>query len=342
MKILNLKQILALPEMKNISENQRHEMKCVDGVYKVKVSDYYLSLALKSDAVFRQAFPSKEELNCPAFVRIDEDEQIESQPVRGLVRKYKTKVVILTTNNCFMNCRHCTRKGLINEIHKIETPDYDAIYEYLRKNTEINDVLLTGGDALSLSDAKLDEILSNLNSIKSINSIRIGTRAPVTFPARITSNLCAVLEKYENIWVNTHFNHPDEFTSESIDACKKLQKCGITICNQTVFLKCINDDYATMYKLCLLLVHNRIVPYYLYQCDPISGVTHFISSPKKAKEIVQKLRRELPGNAVPKFVVESLDGRGKTIVETGNIVCIDDKSITLSDYNNEIFRILYE
>lgn len=341
MKTFNLNDVIdCFPNL--ISKNQLAEMKKVDSVYPVKISDYYLNLALKSEAIFKQAFPTKEELLDNLFCEYDPLNENENQKVPGLIHKYTNKAIIITTNCCFMNCRHCTRKRLLNSSHSFEPPQYNKIFEYISQHTEINDILLTGGDALTLCDEKLFSIINSLQQIQHINTIRIGTRAPVTFPQRITESLCKQLGLYKNIWINTHFNHPDEITEESIYACKLIQSKGIPICNQTVILKGINDNYNTLFELFLKLVNIRVVPYYLYQCDNVKGVSHFITSPKFGAEVIKKLRNHLPGMAVPRYIIDTQNNMGKIISEFSNVIKVTENSAELINSEGKICKIQYD
>lgn len=339
MKILNLQEALELTDGK-ISDITFAEMKKVDAVYPVKISEYYARLAFKNKAAFKQSFPALAELDKGNYSEIDPLSEESHQVVQGLIHKYKNKAIILTTNNCFMNCRHCTRKRLMHAGKDMDPPDYPAIFAYLKQHKEINDILLTGGDVLTLNDNMLLDILQRLQNIPHINSIRLGTRAPVTFPQRISNDLFARIGKMENVWVNTQFNHPCELTAQSIAACKIILNNGIPICNQTVVLKGINDCYPILRELFLGLVHNRIIPYYLYQCDNVEGVTHFITSPKIGAEVVKKLRLDLPGIAVPRYIIDSQFG--KIVAEYGNIVSLTDNYAKMYNEYGKSFKMDYE
>lgn len=326
MKILNINEVLELYKGK-ISAEQAEEMKKIDAVYPARISEYYAKLAMKNEAAFKQAFPSHEELDKGNNGETDPLSEETFEKVTGLIHKYKNKAIILTTNKCFMNCRHCTRKRLMHGTSDMASPDYAAIFDYIAHHTEINDILLTGGDVLSLNDDFLIDILCRLQKLNHINTIRLGTRAPVTCPERIRNDLFKKLGKIQNLWVNTQFNHPCELTSESLAACKIIQKYGITICNQTVVLKGINDDYNVLRNLFLGLVHNRIIPYYLYQCDNVAGVTHFITNPAFGANAVRQLRLELPGIAIPRYIIDTR--YGKIISEYGNVKSLSKTRVEL-------------
>lgn len=310
----------------------------VDKIFPVKISEYYFKLALAHQQIFKQAMPSIAELESNDNSHFDPLSEELYQPVKGLIHKYVGKVIILTTNNCFMNCRHCTRKRLMKSSINFNEPNYDEVVNYLKSHEEINDVLLTGGDVLFLNDDKLLSIIDRISSIKHINSIRLGTRALVTQPSRITNGLAQKLSEYKNIWINTQYNHPFELTEESLHACEKLQNKGIPICNQTVILKNVNDDYATLKELFKKLVHNRIIPYYLYLCDNVSSVTHFATAPLFGAEVVYKLRQELPGMAIPRYIIDTQSKCGKIIGELHSICKYGEDYVVIHDFetNNHI------
>lgn len=341
MKTLKLDDIIELyPRL--LSHSQLKEIMMVDEVYPIKISDYYLKLAMISDAVFKQAFPVKEELIDSKFCESDPLNEDHHQVIPGLIHKYNNKAIILTSNCCFMNCRHCTRKRMMHSKHSFTTPIYPKIYQYIAQHPEINDILLTGGDTLTLSDEMLLDIIDNLQKINHINTIRIGTRAPVTFPKRITETLCTRLGSYNNLWLNTQFNHPDEITEETRAACTLIQKNGIPICNQTVLLRGVNDDYNVLLELFLKLVNIRVIPYYLYQCDNVSGVSHFITSPRLGADIIKRLRQELPGMAVPRYIIDTQNDMGKVISEYSNISRFSDNKVELINSNGEKRTIQYD
>lgn len=339
MKVLNLDDALKLANGK-ISSAEILKMKSVDKIYPVKTSEYYARLAFENPAAFKQAFPLPAELECDKFTKADPLLEENYEVVHGLIHKYKNKAIILTTNNCFMNCRHCTRKRLMHSTEDFKHPNYKAIFAYLEAHTEINDILLTGGDVLSLNDDFLLNLLCKLNRMPHMNTIRLGTRAPVTCPERINAELFGEIGKMKNIWVNTQFNHPCELTPQSIAACKIIQNNGIPICNQTVILKGVNDNYNTLRELFSKLVSHRIIPYYLYQCDSVEGVSHFIANPKIGAETVKKLRLELPGMAIPRFIVDT--GYGKIVSEYCNLIEVSDSYIILTVPNGTEITIRYD
>ncbi|MCH5172517.1 MAG: KamA family radical SAM protein [Erysipelotrichales bacterium] len=330
MKILNLQESIKI-NINQIDFTLQKEMEAVNEIYPVKISEYYAKLASKNKAVFLQAFPSNEELCSNDFSEIDPLSEIKHEIIPGLVHKYSNKAIILTTNKCFMNCRHCTRKRIMHSKHQSQEPNFKLIFDYIKKHQELNDILLTGGDVLTLPDETILYLISELSKIKHINTIRIGTRAPVTFPERINYKLFKSISKYKNVWLNTQFNHPCEVTKESISACNIIQSCGIPICNQTVILKGVNDKYKILRDLCLKLVHNRIMPYYLYQCDNVIGVSHFAVSPQFGAEVIKRMRTELPGMAIPRYIIDAQNDGGKIIAEYSNVIDFQNNKAELID-----------
>ncbi len=340
MKILNFPDVLSMLDSE-LSINNYEIFETVNKIYPVKITDYYLSLAIKSKSIFYQAFPSIEELYNNEYCDSDPLNEEKYQVIQGLIHKYTNKVIILTTNCCFMNCRHCTRKRLMHSNQVFNPPDYEQIYKYIKQHKEINDILLTGGDALTLDDNTLFDIIGNLEGIDHINTIRIGTRALVTYPERITNSFCKKLEQHGKIWINTQFNHPDEITEQSKKACKLIQEKGVPICNQTVILKGVNDNVNTLRSLFLKLVNIRVIPYYLYQCDNVKGVSHFVKDPRFGANIIKELYKELPGIAIPRYIIDTQNKSGKIVAEYSNIIELSENSAELIDYYGNYCYIKY-
>ena len=220
---------------------------------------------------------------------------------------------MLITDMCSMYCRHCTRRRFAGQ-KDAESPNdrIEKCIEYVEKTPVVRDVLLSGGDALMVSDAKLEYIIKRLRAIPHVEIIRIGSRTPVVCPQRITDDLCNMLKKYHPIWLNTHFNHPNEVTPESAAACARLADAGIPLGNQSVLLRGVNDCVHVMKHLVHELVKMRVRPYYIYQCDLSMGLEHFRTPVSKGIEIIEGLRGHTSGFAVPTFVVDAPGGGGKT------------------------------
>ena len=266
------------------------------------------------------------------------DEERDS-PVKNIVHRYPDRVLFLVTHMCSMYCRHCTRRRSVGEEDfVISDAEVDAAIDYITKNSSIRDVLLSGGDPLTMSDARLEKIIAKLRNIEHVEIIRIGTRVPVVMPMRITPELLAMLKKYHPIWINTHFNHPKELTPDAIKACADIVDAGIPLGNQSVLLKNINDNTETMKELLLKLVKARIRPYYLYQCDMSQGLSHFRTRVETGIEIIQNLTGTISGYAVPKFVIDAPHGGGKVPMNPEYIISMDDNEVIMRNYAGQIYK----
>ena len=260
-------------------------------------------------------------------------------PVPGLVHRYPDRVLLLPLDFCSTYCRYCTRSRVVG--HGEIQPNVqrlEAIFHYLEEATQVRDVLISGGDPLALSDDKLDWILGRLRSIPHLEFIRIGTKMPAVLPQRITPELCSMLRKYHPLWMSVHFLHPDECTPESKQACERLADAGIPLGAQTVLLKGVNDDVEVMKQLMHKLLLMRVRPYYLYQCDPISGSSHFRTPVAKGLEIIQGLRGHTTGYAVPTFVIDAPGGGGKIPLQPNSVVGRDGDDILLKNFEGKTFR----
>ena len=285
---------------------------------RMAITPYYLSLINPNDPncpVRKQAIPSISETFTSAADLLDPLHEDEDSPVPGLTHRYPDRVLFLITDMCSMYCRHCTRRRFAGQKDAATPKDnIDKGIEYIANHPEVRDVLLSGGDALLVSDSRLEEIISRLREIPHVEIIRIGSRTPVVLPQRITDDLVNMLKKYHPVWLNTHFNHSDEITPESYEACAKLANAGVPLGNQSVLLRGVNDCPNIMKKLVHNLVKMRVRPYYIYQCDLSMGLEHFRTPVSKGIEIIESLRGHTSGYAVPTFVVDAPGGGGKTPV----------------------------
>jgi lysine 2,3-aminomutase len=283
--------------------------------FPLAITPYYASLIRRLDAtdpIFQMCVPQSEELADPPFLREDPLEEDEDMPVPGLVHRYADRALLLVTTTCSTYCRHCTRKRVAG-MHEtaITAIRLQQSVAYLREHPEITDVILSGGDPLTMPTENLERVLVALRTVPSIGVIRIGTRTPVVMPQRITDELAGMLKKYHPIWINTHFNHPDELTPEATEACGRLVDAGVPLGNQTVLLRGVNDRPETIEKLCRGLVRMRVRPYYLFQCDLVRGVEHFRTPISRGIEIMEYMRGRVSGLAIPTFVVDAPQGGGK-------------------------------
>ena len=310
--------------------------------YRMAITPYYLSLIDPNDPydpVRKQAIPTTYELE--RYIGDLEDplsEDIDS-PVEGLTHRYPDRVLFLVTEKCSMYCRHCTRRRFAGHLDMSPPQSQiDACIEYIRNTPSIRDVLLSGGDALLMSDKKLEGILIKLKEIPHVEIIRIGSRTPVTNPFRITLELCEMLKNYQPIWFNTHFNHSNEITQESKIACERLADAGIPLGNQSVLLRGVNDCIHVMKKLVQELVKIRVRPYYLYQCDLSLGLGHFRTSVAQGIEIIEGLRGHTSGLCVPTFVVDAPGGGGKIQLLPEYVKGREGDEIILQNHQGKIYR----
>jgi len=283
--------------------------------YPMRVNPYYLSLIKeKDDAVYKQCIPSLEELTNDFGEEDPLQEENKNFPSL-ITHRYPDRVLFRISNQCAMYCRFCTRKRKVGDLKK--QPKEKEILEgikYISENSQIRDVILSGGDPLILEDKKLESIIKPVYEIiskRDFGIIRIGTRVPCVLPQRITPKLCNMLKKYHPLYINTHFNSPIEITSESKKACERLANAGIPVGCQTVLLKGVNDDSETMKKLMQGLINMRVRPYYIYQADNVKGTNHFRTRVEKGIEIYKSLRGFTSGLCVPTYVIDAPGGGGK-------------------------------
>jgi lysine 2,3-aminomutase len=312
----------------------------VASVYPFKVSSYYAGLiATPGDAIWRQCVPDVRELDDDAQAEDPLSEGLLS-PVPGLIHRYPDRVVLLVSNRCAVYCRFCMRKRHVGSGIDLppEPSAIDQAVEYIRSHPAIQDVVLSGGDPLMLDDESLHMILVRLRAISHVKIIRIGTRVPVTFPERITTELCSMLSKFHPLYINTHFNHPTEITDTSAKACAMLADAGIPLGNQTVLLCGVNDDVAVMRKLMINLLEVRVRPYYIHQMDLIRGAAHFRTPVTRGLEIMRALRGHISGMAVPHYVIDLPNGKGKVAL-LPDAVEREGDTLILTTYQGE--RVAY-
>ncbi|MHB8973231.1 MAG: KamA family radical SAM protein [Pirellulaceae bacterium] len=308
----------------------------------VGVTPYYMSLIDPDDPLQplrRTVVPTTAEFTRTPGEADDPLGEEGHSPVPGLVHRYPDRVLLLPLDFCSTYCRYCTRSRVVG--HGEIVPNearLDAIFDYLEQATEVRDVLISGGDPLALSDDRLDTILSRLRAIPHIEFVRIGTKMPAVLPQRITPQLCEVLRRYHPLWMSLHFVHPDECTPEAAEACGRLADAGIPLGSQTVLLQGVNDNVETMKQLVHKLLMMRVRPYYLYQCDPISGSSHFRTPVSKGLEIIAGLRGHTTGYAVPTYVIDAPGGGGKIPLQPDSIVGRDGDYLLLRNFEGKTFR----
>ena len=313
--------------------------KCL-GTLRMAITPYYLSLIDLNNPncpVRKQAVPTAAELHKAEADLLDPLHEDTDSPVPGLTHRYPDRVLLLVTDQCSMYCRHCTRRRFAGQHDAaVDMCQIDKCIEYVSQHPEVRDVLLSGGDALLISDEKLEYIISKLRAIPHVEIVRIGSRTPVVMPQRITPELCNMLKKYHPIWLNTHFNHPNEVTEESARACAMLADAGIPLGNQTVLLAGVNDCVHVMKNLVHKLVSMRVRPYYIYQCDLSMGLEHFRTPVSKGIEIIEGLRGHTSGYCVPTFVVDAPGGGGKTPVMPNYVISQTPNKVILRNFEGVI------
>lgn len=320
-------------------EEEQGIEKCLE-TFRMAITPYYLSLIDLNDPedpIRKQAVPSAEELYFAPEESADSLHEDTDSPVKGLTHRYPDRVLFLLTDRCAAYCRHCTRRRLVGQTdNAMPKEQIDACIEYIRNHPEVRDVLLSGGDALMQSDEMLEYVISSLRKIPHVEIIRLGSRVPVVMPQRVTQKLCDMLKKYHPIWLNVHFNHPDEITPESAAACARLADAGIPLGNQSVLLAGVNDCVHVMRKLVNELVRIRVRPYYIYVCDLSLGLSHFRTPVSKGIEIIEGLRGHTSGYCVPTFVVDAPGGGGKVPVMPNYVLSQTPRKVILRNFEGVI------
>lgn len=338
-----IRDVGALSRIIKLTDNERQAMMLHAGALPVSITPYYASLLNAQDSsspLRRCVVPVMDE--CLHTAGEDEDPLCEDtdSPVPGVVHRYPDRVLFLVTDICSTYCRYCTRSRIIGRYNHrlIDLDKWEKAIDYIDNNTDVRDVLLSGGDPLTLSDEKLEWLLCRLQRIRHLEILRIGTKVPVVLPQRITPALTAMLKKYHPLWMSIHITHPDELTPEMSAACIRLADAGIPLGSQTVLLSGINDDVSTMTRLVHGLLQIRVRPYYLYQCDPIPGSSHFRTPISKGLEIINGLRGHTTGYAVPSFVIDAPGGGGKIPLLPEYAVGWDNGDLLLRNYEGNIYR----
>lgn len=335
-----------LKEIFDITQNEFEQLIKVSKKYRFAITPYYLSLIQKfkpNDPIYLQCTPQINELNNVG--KIDPMNESWNNPAGAITRRYPDRVILNVTNSCAAFCRHCQRRRNIGEkdIYASEVCLKES-FEYIRNHPEIRDVLITGGDPLTLSDSYIENILIKLRNIKTIEIIRIGTRIPVTLPQRITTELITVLKRYSPIYMNMQFNHPLEITPESSKACLDLAENGIVLGNQMVFLKNVNTDYYTLQLLNQLLLKIKIRPYYIFHPKDVIGTKHFSISIEEGIRIYERLRGNTSGLAIPTYILNAEHGLGKIALNKDILKHVNsDGTVILETWEgNKITKNIWE
>ena len=339
-RIRTLKQ---LEGMVAVTDDERAAIQGHEGPLPIGVTPYYMSLidpANPLQGLRRTTIPTLAEFERTPGEQDDPLGEDGHSPVPGLVHRYPDRVLLLVTNFCSVYCRYCTRARLVGASGEraLRKADIDRAIEYIAATPAVRDCLISGGDPLSLDEDRLEYVLSRLRAIPHLEFIRIGSKQPVVQPMRVTPTLTKMLRRYHPLWMSLHFTHPDEITPEVAEACGRLADAGIPLGSQTVLLKGVNDDLATLKKLFHGLLKIRVRPYYLYQCDPIRGSSHFRTTVDKGLELIAQMRGYTTGYAVPNYVVDAPGGGGKIALLPDSVIGRDGDNLLLRNFAGEQCR----
>jgi lysine 2,3-aminomutase len=326
----------------NLSDNEIRPEKTIHNTLPIRITPYFLSLLDKDNpeqALRKSVVPVFDEFLVSPGEESDPLSEENHSPVPNVVHRYPDRVLFLVTGFCSAYCRYCTRSHMVakDKCH-IGVEAWESGLQYIQQHPEIRDVLVSGGDPLTMSDQQIEYLLARLRAIEHVEIIRIGTKVPVVLPQRITRSLVNILRKYHPLYLSIHFTHPDEITPEVKEACEKLANAGIPLGSQTVLLRGINDDVTVMKKLMQGLLKIRVRPYYLYQCDPILGSTHFRTPISKGLEIIRGLRGHTTGYAVPQYVVDAPGGGGKIPLLPDYYQGREDDYVLLKNFEGNIYK----
>ena len=326
-----------------LSEEEVAAIRRHTGALPVGITPYYASLLDEHDPLQplrRTVVPVLGEYELSRGENEDPLAEDSHSPVPGLVHRYPDRVLLLVTNFCSVYCRYCTRARMVGSAgeRSVKKSDIEAAIDYIERTKAVRDVLISGGDPLSLDDERLEYILKRLHRIPHVEFVRIGSKQPVVQPMRITPSLTRILKRYHPLWMSLHFTHADEITPEVSEACGRLADAGIPLGSQTVLLKGVNDELETLRKLMHGLLRIRVRPYYLYQCDPISGSAHFRTSVAEGVELIRGLRGHTTGYAVPTFVVDAPNGGGKTPISPDYVLGYENGDLLLRSYDGGVYR----
>jgi len=305
------------------------------------ITPYFFNLIDRNDPhcpIRKQVIPRGEEMQVSPEELLDPVGEENHMPVNGLVHRYPDRVLFLVTDRCAAYCRYCTRSRLVSNAQDYNFhPKFEAGLQYIEQHPEVRDVLISGGDPLLLSDSKLDYLLGRLRAIPHVQFIRIGSRIPVFLPQRITPELCEIFKKQGPVWMSIHTNHPKECTHEVKQATDRLAFAGVPLGNQSVLLRGVNDDVDTMKSLVHRLLMMRVRPYYLYQCDLITGSSHLRTDVSKGIEIIRGLRGHTSGYGIPQFVIDAPGGGGKIPINPDYVEKVTDSEIVMRNYEGKAF-----
>jgi lysine 2,3-aminomutase len=338
-----IRSVRQLRDLLPFSPEELEAIGALEAEYKMAIPPYFFSLINPddpNDPIRLQSVTSPLEANS-TFELEDPLEEDKDSPVPGITHRYPDRCLMVTTHVCTMYCRFCTRKRatMVRGGWDAISRSDERMIEYVRDHEQIRDVIVSGGDPLTLPPAKLKFFLHSLRDIPHVDVIRIGTRVPTTLPQRLYDpEILDILESSEKVWIQTHFNHPREITPEVARVCKSLLKRGMPLNNHTVLMRGVNDDLATMRKLMRALLRVKIRPYYLFHCDPVIGAGHFRTSIWKGLEIMEGLRGHMSGLAIPTYCVDAPHGGGKIPLLPNYLVSASDDCVILRNYEGMLVR----
>lgn len=331
-----------LAKILNLTQKEIDSIREVQSQFRWAISPYYLSLIDPNDS-----YDPIKLMSIPTYIELDDEisdldpmgEEF-TNPAGSITRRYPDRLIINVTNECAMYCRHCQRRRNIGQEDRQKSRDIiKESIDYVRNNEEIRDVLITGGDPLTLNDSMLEWIISELRSIKHVDYIRLGSRTLVTMPQRITDEFCDMIKKYHPIYINTHFNHPMEITKETKEACEKLANSGVPLGNQAVLLNGVNNDKYLMRALNHELLKVRVKPYYIFHSKHVKGTSHFNTSVDEGMEIMEYLRGYTSGMAIPTYIINAPKGKGKTPLLPQYLISKGSDYIMIRTWEGEVVKV---
>jgi len=338
-----IRDLRSLQRVFRLSADERAAVEQMGGHMPVGITPYYAALMDPTnpmEPIRRTMIPIVGELSRGPGEADDPLAEDSHSPVPGVVHRYPDRILFLVTNFCATYCRYCTRARMVGQTgeYHFNTQQFEKGIAYVESHPEIRDVLLSGGDPLTMADDRLEWLLSRLRKIPHVEFLRVGTKVPAVLPQRITPKFVRMLKRYSPLWISIHFMHPDELTPEVAAACNRLADAGMPLGSQTVLTRDVNDNVDTMKRLMHGLLKMRVRPYYLYQCDPISGSSHFRTPVEKGLEIIEGLRGHTTGYAVPTFVIDAPGGGGKIPLVPDYVVGRDGDDVLLRNYEGQTYR----
>ena len=326
----------------NLSHEETEGARLAETKLVMAITPHFFNLIDSEDPacpIRRQMLPRIEETDTASWEMDDPCGEDDHSPVPGLVHRYPDRVLFLVTDRCAAYCRYCTRSRLVsNALGYDFRPNFQEQIDYIRSTPAVRDVLLSGGDALLLSDDKLRHLLTELRNIPHVEFIRIGSRIPVFLPQRITPELCNMLKEFHPLFISVHANHPRELTTEVRDGLSRLADAGIPLGNQSVLLKGVNDDTIVMKALLQKLLMCRVRPLYIYQCDLINGSAHLRTSVRRGLEIMEQLRGHTTGYAVPQYVIDAPGGGGKVPIAPNYVLSHNADRVVIRNFEGKVFE----